>query len=137
MPRRRRRLPALSEAQREIMEIIWDRGEIAASEVRQVLEKTRPLARNTIRTMLERMEEKGWLRHREEGRTFFYSAAAPRETTVGQRVVEVLDEVCGGSPESLMTALLDYRGLSPGELERIRRMLDAVTPPGTQTGTGK
>lgn len=45
---------------------------------------------------------------------------------MGQKVVEVIDQVCGGSPETLMTALLDYRGLTPAELKRIREMLDVA-----------
>jgi predicted transcriptional regulator len=119
-------LPALSTAQREIMEVIWERGEISAREMREALSQTREVARNTVRTLLERMEEKGWLVHREQGRTFLYSAARPREETVGQKVIEVIDQVCGGSPEALMTAILDYRGLTPSELKRIRSLLDVA-----------
>ena len=119
-------LPALSVAQLEIMEIIWQRGEASARELREILSETREVARNTVRTLLERMEEKGWLVHREDGRTFLYSAARPREATVGQKVIEVIDQVCGGSPEALMTAILDYRGLTTAELKRIRNMLDNV-----------
>jgi len=128
-------LPALSVAQLEIMEIIWQRGEASARELREILSETREVARNTVRTLLERMEEKGWLVHREEGRTFLYSAARPREATVGQKVIEVIDQVCGGSPEALMTAILDYRGLTPAELKRIRNMLDNVK--GKQPSTKK
>lgn len=115
---------ALSVAQREIMEIIWQRGEVSARELREVISETREIARNTVRTLLERMESKGWLVHREEGRTYVYSAARPREATVGLKVIEVIDQVCGGSPEALMTAILDYRGLTPAELQRIRSLLD-------------
>ena len=124
MTERRTRLPDLSPAQREIMEIIWQQGEVTASAVRKLLAAKRKVARNTVRTLLERMEEKGWLTHRTEGRTFLYSAAQPRDATIGQRVADVVDHVCGGSPETLVTALLDYRGLSAGELSRIRAMLD-------------
>jgi BlaI family penicillinase repressor len=127
MPQRRRSLTSLSAAQRELMEIVWNHEEITASQVREILGPTRDVARNTVRTLLERMEDKGWLRHREDGRTFYYSAAVPRETSVGQRVVEVLDQACGGSPETLMTALIDYRGLSRAELDRIRQMLNTAT----------
>ena len=118
-------LPAetLSPAQQEIMDIVWDRGEVAAIEVRDVLAKRRPVARETVRTMLQRMEEKGWLKHRVVGRTHFYSAAQPREATAGQRVTQVLDTVCGGSPERLVTALLDYRGLSQEEAKRIELLI--------------
>jgi predicted transcriptional regulator len=117
-------LPDLSPAQREIMEIVWERGEVTANEVRSALSETREVARNTVRTLIERMEEKGWLKHRAEGRTFFYTAARPRQATIGQKVREIVETVCGGSPEALVTALLDYRGLRPEELKRIRQLLD-------------
>ncbi len=124
MARKRLKLPPLSPAQREIMEVVWERGEVSARDVRAVLSRHRDVARNTVRTLLERMEEKGWLTHRLDGRTYLYSAIQPRQATVGQKVVEVLDTVCGGSPEALVTALLDYRGLTNSELRRIRAMLD-------------
>ena len=118
-----KRVP-LSRGQREIMEIVWDHGEVSAFEVRQILSERRPVARNTVRTMLERIREKGWLRHRVIGRTYFYSALVPREVSLGERVKEIVDRACGGKPERLMTALLEYRGLSDDEIKRIRAMLD-------------
>ncbi len=125
-------LPDLSPAQREIMEIVWERGEVTALEVRHVLSQTRKVARNTVRTLLERMEDKGWLKHREEGRAFLYTPAQPRNDTIGQKVREIVETVCGGSPETLVTALLDYRGLQPDELKRIRQLLDRA-----QAGKGQ
>jgi predicted transcriptional regulator len=123
MSKKRIELPELTPAQGEIMDIVWERGEVSASEVRMILARTRAVARNTVRTLLERMEEKGWLTHREDGRTFLYRAVYARQTTIGQRVHEVVETVCGGSAETLVNALLDYRGLSSGELDRIRQML--------------
>jgi BlaI family transcriptional regulator, penicillinase repressor len=117
-------LPDLSPAQRQIMEIVWQRGEVTANEVRRVLSGTRTVARNTVRTLLERMEDKGWLTHHAQGRTFLYTAARPRHDTIGQKVREIVDTICGGSPETLVNALLDYRGLRPGGLKRIRQILD-------------
>ena len=123
MSKKRQEMPELTPAQGEIMEIIWERGEVSATGVRKVLSLSRPVARNTVRTLLERMEEKGWITHREDGRTFLYWAARPRHASIGQKVREVIETVCGGSPEALVTALLDYRGLSRAELERVRDML--------------
>lgn len=113
----------LSRAQREVMEIIWDAGEASVQDVTRQLNKVRPVARNTVRTLMERMEAKGWLRHRSEGRSYVYSATVPREESLGQRVLEIVDKACGGNPEKLMMALLDYRGLSEEEVERIAGML--------------
>lgn len=125
-------LPDLSPAQREIMEIIWEQPQMAASEVMHVLSKKRKVARNTVRTLLERMENKGWLTHKTAGRTFLYSASRPRRDTVGQKIREIVETVCDGSPETLVSALLDYRGLKPDELKRIRKLLDQA-----EVGNGK
>lgn len=114
---------SLSPAQREIMEIVWDKGEVAAIEVREVIAESRPVARETVRTIMQRMEAKGWLKHRVVGRTHFYSAAVPREVSVGQKVVELIDTICGGSPERLVTALLEFRGLSKAETDRIQELI--------------
>ena len=124
----------LSPAQNEIMEIIWERGEVSASEVRRALSKTRKVARNTVRTLLERMEHKGWITHREEGRTYLYAAAQPRRETIGQKVREIVETICGGSAETLITALIDYRGLDRDELQRIRRLLDQAQAGKTRNG---
>lgn len=114
----------LTAAQREIMEVVWDRGEVTVAEVRKILGANRPVARNTVQTMMARLEERGWLTHRESGRTFLYRAATPKEESIGRKVREVVNTLCGGSPETLVAALLEYRGLRPGELDRIRKMLD-------------
>ncbi len=117
-------LPELSLAQREIMEIVWQLGEASVSDVRAALPDDRKPARNTVRTLLERMEQKGWLKHREQKRKYIYYPARPRDVSVGHKVVDVINGVCGGSAEALVSALLDHRGLSTGELSRIRAMLD-------------
>ena len=122
--KQRRKLLDLSPAQREIMESIWTHGELSVSQTREILSEERDVARNTVRTLLERMVEKGWLKYREDGRTYLYSAAVPRQTSIGERVIDVVDHVCGGSPEAMVTALLDYRGLTKEELSRIRQMLN-------------
>ena len=115
---------SLTAAQREIMEIVWARGEVSVADVRTAIGASRRVARNTVQTMMGRLEERGWLTHRQDGRAFLYRAASPREESIGRKVREVVNTFCGGSPETLVAALLDYRGLRPGELERIRKMLD-------------
>jgi len=116
----------LTDAQREIMEIVWKRGEVTVSEVRDALSQRRELARNTVQTMIVRLEEKGWLKHREQGRTFVYSAKRPRTVSLGAKVSQMVDRMFSGSPEEMVTALLEYRGLSPDEAERIRTMIDVA-----------
>ena len=58
-------------------------------------------------------------------------AAQPRQATVGGKIADVVERVCGGSPEMLMAALIDFRGLTKDELSRIRQMLDQAQSRGT------
>jgi len=116
-------LPQLPEGQREIMEVVWDRSEVSAFEVREILGQRREVSRTAVRTTLERLEEKGWLTHRVIGRTHFYSPLVSRESSLGQRLVDLIDRTCGGQPDRLMAAIVDYRGLTPAEIERIEVLL--------------
>ncbi len=126
----------LTRAQREIMEVIWDKGEVGVLEVTEVLNEHKKIARNTVRTLMDRMREKGWLTYRSEGRSYIYSAVIPREESLGQRVLDMVDKACGGDPEKLMMALLDYRGLTQDEADRIRTMLDNAKNSGKNNAEG-
>ena len=127
----------LSEAEREIMEFIWDSGEVSATEVREHFASDKPMARTTVQTMMTRMEEKGWLRHRSIGRTFVYSATIPKQASVGAKVKDLIDSTFAGAADELMLSILEYRGLSQTEHKRIREMLDKASKPQRQRRTKK
>jgi len=116
----------LTEAQRQIMEIVWLQGEVTVADVWNELSQQRDVARNTVQTMIVRLEEKGWLKHREDGRTFVYSAARAKGVSLGARVCQMVDRLFAGSAEEMVTALIEYRGLSRDEAERIRDMIDSA-----------
>jgi predicted transcriptional regulator len=117
-------LQPLSRAQMEIMQIVWDRGEVAVSEVWEILGQRREVARNTVQTLLLRMEEKGWLTHRVIGRTFFYAAVSPRGGVGKDLVRKLLRSLFRGSAEELAVALLENASLSKPEADRIRALID-------------
>jgi len=117
-------LPPLSQAQLEIMNVVWDRGDVTVSDVWRALSVHRKVARNTVLTMLARLEEKGWLRRDAEGHAHRYRAAVPREATLGTMIEQLVETAFGGSAESLMMALLHGRGISKEEAETIREMID-------------
>jgi predicted transcriptional regulator len=123
--------PPLAEAQLEIMNVVWDRGEATVGQIWRVLSARRRMARNTIQTTVTRLEEKGWLRHRTEGNVFVYSAAVARQATLRRMVRQLVDTAFSGSAEGLVMTLLSDRGLSPDEAERIRHML--AKPPGKRS----
>ena len=126
MPQRSQR-PPLSESQLEIMNLVWDRGQLTVAEVWSELSQRRNLARNTVQTMMVRLEEKRWLTHRTEGQAFLYRAVVPREATQKNIVRRLLDNVFEGSAEGLVMRLLEERPLSPEEAARIREMIEKAT----------
>jgi predicted transcriptional regulator len=119
------------------MEVVWDHDEVTVTQVRDELSQRRAVARNTIQTMIVRLEERGWLKHREEGRTFWYSASRPRTASLGAKVAQMVDRLFAGSPEEMVTALMEYRGLSADEADRIREMIDAAESKASVKATSK
>jgi predicted transcriptional regulator len=115
--------PPLSEAQLEIMNVVWDRGEVTVADVWKAVGSRRKVSRNTVLTMLTRLEEKGWLSRDEEGHAFRYRATVPREVTLGTMIGRLVDTAFGGRAEGLVMALLHGRGVSKEEARRIRRMI--------------
>ncbi len=73
----------LSAAQEEIMNLIWDHGELTALQVADLLKSSRSVSKTTVRTLMERMVQKGWLQHRQDGRTYVYRATRPRQKAIG------------------------------------------------------
>jgi BlaI family transcriptional regulator, penicillinase repressor len=117
-------LPPLSAAQLEIMNVVWDRGEVTVGEVYETLAARRKIARNTVQTTMVRLEEKGWLTHRTVANAFRYVAASPRQKTLRQMVTELVDTAFGGSAEGLVMTLLENRDLSASEADRIRALIE-------------
>ncbi len=117
-------LPALSEAQLEIMHVVWQGGEVTVTDVWNVLAPRRAVARNTVLTLMDRLEKKGWLKRRADGQAHYYTAAAARAATLGQVVHRLVDAAFAGSADALVLALLEGRGVSDEEARRIRRLID-------------
>lgn len=123
MPKRKR-LPPLSEAQLEIMNVLWRAGGGTVADVLEQLRLRRPVSRNTVHTMLSRLDEKGWLSHRSAGGAFYFTPAVPREEVQQEVARRVVDTVFDGSAAGILMSLLQDRSLSKDEAARIRRMIE-------------
>jgi predicted transcriptional regulator len=107
----------------EIMEIVWEHGEVTVADVWKTLAVRRSLTRNTVQTLMSRLAERGWLRHRADGKTFFFRAAHPREAAQQQLLQNLLHSAFGGAADGLVMALLE-KGISAEEARRIRALID-------------
>ena len=107
----------LGELERSILLIIWRIGDVTAEQVREEL--SRPLKDSTIRTVLRRLEEKGYLAHTVENRTFLYRPAESRQRVAGRAVKRIVDWFCEGSVEALLVGMVDSKVLDRAELQRL------------------
>jgi BlaI family transcriptional regulator, penicillinase repressor len=98
-------LPPLGDLEHELLTILWARGEMTALEVRQHV--ARKLKDPTIRTVLRRLEEKGYVTHTVVSGTFVYRARESAQTTAANAVQSVVDRFCGGSLERALFGLVD------------------------------
>lgn len=115
----------LTGRQLDVMRLLWDRGEMAVAEVQEALSAEVPLAYSTVATVLSRLEKRGLVQHRQEGRTYYFRPSVS-ETGVVQ---EVVDRLFHGSPSQLVSHLLESQALTAEELQRIRELIEAYERP--------
>jgi BlaI family penicillinase repressor len=110
-------LPDLGELERGVMQLVWGRGPITAEAVRAALK--RRLKESTVRTVLHRLEEKGYVRHTVDGRTYVYEAAQPRGRVAAQAVQRIVDWFCNGSVEEVLVGMVENAMLDRKQLQAL------------------
>lgn len=113
----------LGEIEQLVMDYVWSRGPCTAEACREALADSRPMKDSTIRTMLRRLEAKGYVAHELEGRTFIYRAAEARESVAARAVKNIIDRFCDGSAEQLVMGMVDSNVLGRKDLERLARKI--------------
>jgi BlaI family penicillinase repressor len=111
------RMADLGELEHEVMQLVWSRGEVTADEIRLRLD--RKPKESTVRTVLRRLEEKGYVTHTTSGRTFVFSAVASRQDVAARAVKHIVDWFCNGSLEEVLVGMADARMLDSRTLQRL------------------
>ena len=117
-------LGGLSRRERQIMEILYQRGKASAAEVREAMADAPGYS--AVRAMLRVLEEKGHVKHQEEGLKYVFVPTMARDKAKRSAVKHVLDTFFNGSPEQIVAALLDVSAtrLTREELERMSEMIE-------------
>ncbi len=125
-----REQPALSRRERQIMDILYQRGRATAAEVQSALPD--PPSYSAVRAMLRVLEEKGHVRHEEEGLKYVFIPTVARDKAKRSAVRHLLNTFFDGSAEQAMAALLDAAsgGLKPEELDRMAKLIDKAKKEG-------
>lgn len=116
----------LTELQLAIVRLLWTRGEATIAELWEALHEERGLAQTTLATILSRLERRDVVAHRTRARQFVYRALVTAEEVQHSMVSELTEHLFQGDVPALVNHLLTAQDVSPGDLARIREMLDAV-----------
>ncbi len=114
----------LTDAELPIMEILWQRQSAAVGDVVESLPKDRPVAYNTVLTLLRILERKGYVRHTKDGRAFIYHPVVDRGEASRSAVRQLVTRFFHDSPELLLLNLMREEQIDREELERLRRRIE-------------
>ena len=114
----------LTELQLAILRLLWTNGEATVADIWEALHDERGLAQSTLATLLSRLERRGVVTHRTVARQFIYSALITEADARHSMVSELTERLFEGDVPALVSHLLAERDMSPGDLTRIRTMLD-------------
>jgi predicted transcriptional regulator len=109
----------IGEVEQMVMDYVWSHGPVTAEACREALAPRRPMKESTIRTVLRRLEQKGYVTHETSGRTFIYRAAEARQNVAVRAVKSIIDRFCGGSAEQLVIGMVDNAVLDRKQLRRL------------------
>jgi len=117
-------LQAMSPAETEILRLVWQLGQATVQQVCEQLPPKRNIAYKTVQTLLRRLEEKGYLRHRIKGKAYVFSPAIKREDVVKRTVLDFLDRLFAGDPRPLMQFLAEDGRIDADDIERLKKLID-------------
>lgn len=117
--------PTLTEQELEIMKVIWQLEKATVRQVYETMLERRRIAYTTVMTMMNIMEQKGYLKKQQQDRAYVYQPSKPQKQVIRSMVREFVDRVFNGSAEPLLVHLVEDRRLTENDLEEIRRTIKA------------
>lgn len=123
MTKRNTRIHSLTELQQAILDFLWSAGSGTAEQVREALIPEHPLKDSSVRTLLRRLESRGYLNHRLEGKIFVYEAAVAPRSVAAHAVANIIRRFCSGSEEQFLIGMVDEKVLSIDEIRRLAKKI--------------
>ncbi|HNS22470.1 MAG TPA: BlaI/MecI/CopY family transcriptional regulator [Sedimentisphaerales bacterium] len=116
----RTKRPAMSPAETEVLRLVWQCREATVQQVCDAMPPNRKVTYVTVATLLRRLEEKGYLRHRIRGKAFIYAPAAKKEDVIRRTISDLVERLFGGNPVPLMQHLAQHSGITDEDIERLK-----------------
>jgi predicted transcriptional regulator len=113
----------LSELEHLVMEAVWRLKSASAEDIRAALAARHPMKESTARTVLKRLEDKGYIRHRVDGRTNVYTGVDAPQSVAARAVRQIIERFCGGSVEQLLVGMVNDDVVDEHELQRLAQRI--------------
>jgi BlaI family penicillinase repressor len=113
----------LTELHQAILDRLWSSGPATAEQVREALLPAHRLKDSSVRTLLRRLEARGYVSHRLDGKTFVYRATMAPKRLAANSVRQMIDRLWSGSVEQFLTGMVDEKILTPAEIARLARKI--------------
>lgn len=123
MKQKTKKLPQISEAEFEVMKIVWKYAPINTNDITEHLTKTTSWNPKTIQTMLKRLTTKGALTYEKQGRVFVYTSLVDEEEYIGQESNSFLNRFYNGNIAAMLSSYLEQDKLSETEIHTLRTLL--------------
>jgi len=122
MPRHKEK--TLTDLELAIMEIVWQKGQATVRDVYEAIQPIRPLAYNTILTVLTKLKEKGIVSSQPQGKAYLYTPLVSETEAAKRSITKVMEQFFAGSARSLVAHLIETRSVKPDELEQLKQLVD-------------
>ena len=116
----KRKRPAMSPAETEVLRLVWESQKATVQQVYDALPANRKVTYVTVATLLRRLEEKGYLKHRVRGKAFVYTPAVRKEEVINRTIGDLVQRLFGGNPVPLMQHLALHSEISDEDIEKLR-----------------
>ena len=113
----------LTDLENAVMKAVWAAEPCTVESVHTAVSRTRRLKETSTRTLLRRLEQKGYLKHEEQGRAYVYRAVEPARSLAARAVRQIIDRFCQGSVEELVSGMVEAKVLSKGEMDRLEEFV--------------
>lgn len=115
--------PPLTDLENEVMQAVWDGGTCTVEAVHRIVSSKRDLKETTTRTLMRRLEQKGYLRHESDGRAYIYRAAEPARNLAARAVRQIIDRFCQGSVEELVSGMVEAKVLNKEDIDALEKFV--------------
>ena len=105
------------------MQAVWDGQTCTVEAVHRIISRRYKLKETTTRTLMRRLEKKGYLMHESDGRAYVYRAAEPARSLAARAVRQIIDRFCRGSLEELVSGMVDAKVVNKEDLDTLERFV--------------